>query len=134
MSYNKVILHGNLTRDVDRRVTPQGAAVASFSLAVNRTYKTSTGELKDEVSYIDCEAFASQADLIAKHFQKGSPILLDGRLKQDTWEKDGEKRHRIKVIVDSFSFVTPKNDTQAQQPTPKTKQTTQPTAEDEVPF
>ena len=110
-SYNKVILMGNLTRDVELKYTPGNQAVAKIGLAVNRKYKTKEGELKEEVTFVDCEAWGYTAENINKWFSKGKPIFLEGRLKLDQWQdKDGSNRSKLKVVVDSFEFVGSKGD------------------------
>ena len=107
-AFNKVILMGNLTRDPDLRVTPKGLSVCQFSLAVNSTYKDREGNPKEEVTFVDVDSFGKQADVIAKHLAKGRPLLIEGRLKQDTWEdKDGGKRSKLKVVLEGFQFVGP---------------------------
>jgi single-strand DNA-binding protein len=105
MNFNKVILGGRLTRDPELRFTPKKVAICALSLAVNRTYTGSDGIAKEEVAFVDVEAFAKQAETIAKHFTKGSRIHLEGRLKFDQWEKNGEKRSRLGVVLESWQFV-----------------------------
>jgi single-strand DNA-binding protein len=109
-SFNKVILAGNLTRDPELRYTPKGTAVAQFTLAVNRTWKSETGENKEEVSFIDVDAFGRQAEVIAQYMRKGRPFLVEGRLKQDSWEdkETRQKRSKLKVVLESFSFIDAK--------------------------
>lgn len=106
-SYNKVLLAGHLTRDPETRYIPNGTCVADFSLAVNRKWKTEAGELQEEVSFFNCVAFGNRAETIAKYFFKGSPIFIEGRLKQETWEdkQTGQKRQAVKVIVNGFMFM-----------------------------
>jgi len=84
-SYNKVILLGNLTRDPELRYTPKGAAVAKLGLAVNRKYTLETGESREEVTFIDIEAWSKQAELIGQYCRKGSPLFVEGRLRLDQW-------------------------------------------------
>ena len=104
-SYNKVILMGNLTRDVQLKHTAS-QAVADISIAVNRKFKTKDGQEREEVTYVDCECWGPRAEVIAKFFSKGKPIFIEGRLKLDSWEdKDGQKRSKLKVSIDSFEFV-----------------------------
>jgi single-strand DNA-binding protein len=107
-SFNKVILAGNLTRDPEMRYTPKGTAVVSFTLAVNRKWKTETGELKEEVSFIDVEAFARQAEVVAQYLKKGNPFLVEGRLRQDTWEDKNthQKQSKLRVVLEGFSFLS----------------------------
>jgi len=105
-SFNKVILMGNLTRDPELRVTPKGTAVCQIGLAVNSQYKDKDGNSREEVTFVDIDCFGRQAELIAKYMTKGRPILVEGRLKLDNWEtKEGEKRSKLKVILDNFQFV-----------------------------
>lgn len=112
MSFNKVILMGNLTRDPEVRTLPSGNAVARLGLAVNRTYNDKDGNRKEEVTFVDVDAFGKQAEVIGKFFTKGKPILVEGRLKLDQWEDktSGEKKSRLGVVLEGFSFVGGKND------------------------
>ena len=105
-SFNKVILMGNLTREPELRVTPKGLSICQFGLAVNSTYKDREGNPKEEVTFVDVDSFGKQADVIAKHLSKGRPLLVEGRLKLDTWEdKEGNKRSKLKVVLEGFQFV-----------------------------
>jgi single-strand DNA-binding protein len=106
-SYNKVILMGNLTRDPELRYTPKGTAVAKIGLAVNRQWKSESGEQKEEVTFIDVEAWGRQAEVIAQYMKKGSPLFMDGRLKLDTWEDKNTKQKvsKLRVVLENFSFV-----------------------------
>ena len=106
-NFNKVILAGNLTRDPELRYTPKGTAVAQITLALNRKWKTETGEMREEVSFIDVDAFGRQAEVIGQYLKKGRPFLVEGRLKQDTWEDKNtkQKQSKVKVILESFSFI-----------------------------
>jgi len=106
-NFNKVILAGNLTRDPELRYTPQGTAVARFTLAINRTWKGENGENKEEVSFVDVDAWSRQAEVIAQYVKKGRPLLVEGRLKQDTWEDKNthQKQSKLKVVLESFSFI-----------------------------
>ncbi len=106
-SFNKVILAGNLTRDPELRYTPRGTAVAKLGLAVNRTFKTESGESKDEVAFIDVEAFGRQAEVLSQYLRKGRPILMEGRLRYDTWDdkQSGAKRSKLSVVLESFTFL-----------------------------
>ena len=106
-SFNKVILAGNLTRDPELRYTPKGTAVAKIGLAVNRNYTTESGEKKEEVSFIDVEAWGRQAEVIGQYMKKGRPLLIEGRLKLDTWEDKNTKQKvsKLKVVLESFSFI-----------------------------
>ena len=104
---NKVMLMGNLTRDPEMKYTPKGTAIASFGIAVNRNYTTEGGEKREEVTFIDLESFGRTAEIIGEYFKKGRPIFVEGRLKLDTWDdkQSGQKRSKLRVIVDSFEFL-----------------------------
>ncbi len=106
-SFNKVILMGNLTRDPELRYTPKGTAVAKLGLAVNRVWKTETGETKEDVLFIDVEAFSRQAETIGQYLKKGSPILVEGRLRLDTWDdkQTNQKRSKILVVSENVRFL-----------------------------
>jgi single-strand DNA-binding protein len=106
-SFNKVILVGNLTRDPELRYTPKGVAIAKLGMAVNRTWRTETGETKEEVTFIDVDAFGRQAETIAQYVKKGSPLLVEGRLRLDQWDdkQTGQKRSKLGVIVEGFQFL-----------------------------
>ena len=106
-SFNKVILMGNLTRDPELRYTPKGTAIAKLGLAVNRAWKTETGETKEEVLFIDVEAFSRQAETVGQYLKKGSPILVEGRLRLDTWDdkQTNQKRSKILVLAENVKFL-----------------------------
>jgi single-strand DNA-binding protein len=107
-SFNKVILCGNLTRDPELRYTPKGMAVARIGLAVNRVYTSSEGgEKKEEVTFIDVEAWGRQAEVIGQYMKKGRPLLIEGRLRLDTWEDKNtkQKQSKLKVVLETFSFI-----------------------------
>jgi single-strand DNA-binding protein len=104
-SFNKVILLGNLTRDPEVRYTPNGIAVASFAIAVNRKYKQGD-ETKEEVSYIDIVVFGKQAESCGQYINKGDSVLIDGRLQQRRWEtEEGQKRNKLEVVAQSVNFM-----------------------------
>jgi single-strand DNA-binding protein len=103
--FNKVVLMGNLTRDPELRSIPSGQNVASFSLAVNRTWKNASGEQQEAVDYIDCNIWGKPAEIITQYMKKGSAILVSGRLQQRTWEQEGQKRSKVEVVVEDFNFV-----------------------------
>jgi single-strand DNA-binding protein len=109
-SFNKILLMGNLTRDVELRHTPSNQAVAKFGMACNRRWRTPEGEQREEVMFIDCEAWGKTAEFMSQFFQKGRPVLIEGRLKLDQWEDKETKAKRSKhvVVVESFHFVDSK--------------------------
>jgi len=108
-SFNKVILMGNLTRDPELRYTPKGQALARIGLAVSRTWRTETGEQREDVAFIDVESWGQQAETLGKYMKKGSPILIEGRLKMDQWDdkQTGQKRTKLVVVCENFRFVGP---------------------------
>ncbi|PWU13031.1 MAG: single-stranded DNA-binding protein [Verrucomicrobia bacterium] len=109
-NFNKVILAGNLTRDPELRYTPKGTAVAKFGLAINRKWKSDTGEMKEEVTFVDVEAWNRQAEVVAQYLKKGRPFLVEGRLKLDQWEDKNthQKQSKLKVVLETFSFIDTK--------------------------
>lgn len=111
-SLNKVFLIGNLTRDPELRVLPKGTAVCQFGLAVNREFKGDDGAKKEEVTFIDCEAWGKTAELVAKYLGKGSQCMVEGRLKLDEWtdKTSGQKRSRLKVVLENVQFLGSKRD------------------------
>ena len=105
-SFNKVILMGNLTRDPGLRMTPGGLAIAKFGLAMNRKYTTKDGESREEVTFVDCDAFGKSAEIITQYVKKGGALFVEGRLKLDNWEtQSGEKRSKLSVVVDNFQLM-----------------------------
>ena len=106
-NFNKVILAGNLTRDPELRYTPKGMAIAKFGLAINRTWRSEGGESKEEVTFVDIDAFGKQAETIGQYFKKGRPILIEGRLKLDQWDdkQTNQKRSRLGVVLEGFQFL-----------------------------
>ena len=106
-NFNKVIIAGNLTRDPELRYTPKGTAIARIGMAVNRTWKTETGETKEEATFVDVDAFGRQAEVIAQYMKKGRPLLVEGRLKLDQWEDKNthQKQSKLRVVLESFSFL-----------------------------
>lgn len=105
--FSKAIITGNLTRDPELRTTPNGASVCSFSVAVNRVYRDSNGEQKEDVSFIDCSAWGKLGEMISQYAKKGSGVLVSGRLDQRSWEDktSGQKRSRVEIVVEDFNFT-----------------------------
>jgi single-strand DNA-binding protein len=106
-SYNKVILLGNLTRDPELRYTPKGMATARLGLAVNRRYTAESGEVREETTFVDIDAWGKQAELISQYLRKGNPLFMEGRLKLDQWDdkNTGQKVSKLRVVLESFQFV-----------------------------
>ena len=151
-SYNKVILIGNLTRDPEVRYTPKGTAIAKIGLAVNRYWRDANGEQKEEVTFVDIDAFGKQAETLGNYMKKGRPILIEGRLRLDTWDDKAtnQKRSKLGVVLESFQFLdsrgaddgsgaprprpAPAAAAPAPTPTPPPEVEEPPPAEDDVPF
>lgn len=143
---NRVMLMGNLTRDPELRYTPSNTAVAQIGLAINHKWKDQSGEAKEEVTFIDCEAWGRTAEVLNQYVRKGNPLYVEGRLKLDMWtDKEGNKRSKLKVVVESMQFIHGKDQggapqqqqhrPPAQQPTPITGDGAfQPVDEDNIPF
>ncbi|MBC7352080.1 MAG: single-stranded DNA-binding protein [Thermogutta sp.] len=104
-SFNRVILVGNLTRDPEVRYTPSGTAVCDIGIAVNERRKSSTGEWIEEVVYVDVTLWGRTAEVAGEYLTKGSPVLIEGRLRLDTWEKEGEKRSKLRVVADRMQML-----------------------------
>lgn len=148
MAYlNKCFLIGNLTRDPELRVTPKGTSIASFGLAINRQSKNADGSHADEVTFVDIEAWGKQAELVAKYLAKGSPCMVEGRLRLDSWEDKNtqQKRSRLKVVLENVQFLgarsngTPAEVREGEQAPPDQATTApapaaNPHLEDDVPF
>lgn len=111
-SYNKVILMGNFTRDPELRFLPNNTAVCDIGLAVNDRYQNkSTGQWEDRPNFVDCTAFGRTAENISKFFGKGRPIFIEGKLRFEQWEdrQSGQKRSKLKVVIDTWQFVDSKD-------------------------
>ncbi|MCA9310489.1 MAG: single-stranded DNA-binding protein [Phycisphaerales bacterium] len=107
-SYNKVLLMGNLTRDIELRYLPNSnTAVANIGLAVNRRFRAGDGEMREETAFIDCEAFGRTAETMGQYLKKGRPVFVEGRLKLDQWQDrdSGQNRSKLKVVIESFQFI-----------------------------
>lgn len=104
-SFNRVILLGNLTRDPELRYIPSGTAVCDIGLAVNDRRKNANGEWVDETTFVDVTLWARTAEVASEYLSKGSPILIEGRLKLDTWEKDGKKNSKLRVVGERMQMV-----------------------------
>ncbi len=105
-SFNKVVLLGNLTRDPQLSYTPSQTAVVEIGLAVNRKFKKQDGSQGEEVCFVDCQMYGKRAEVINKYCKKGNPLLIEGRLKFDSWQgQDGSKRSKLRVMVENFEFI-----------------------------
>lgn len=106
-SFNKVILVGNLTRDPELRYTPKGTAIAKLGVAVNRVWTSETGEKKEETTFVDVDVFGRTAENVAQYLRKGSPLLIEGRLRLETWEdkQTNQKRSKLSVVAELIQFL-----------------------------
>mgnify|MGYP002636953692 FL=1 len=107
-SFNKVIIAGNVARDIELRHIPSGTAVADVSLAINSQWKDkNSNEKKEEVTFVECTLWGRTAELAGEYLKKGSPVLFEGRLHQESWEDktSGAKRSKLKVIVETMQFL-----------------------------
>jgi single-strand DNA-binding protein len=106
-NFNKVILVGNVTRDPELRYTPKGTAVAKLGMAVNRVWRNEAGESKEEVTFVDVDAFGKQAETLGQYVKKGRALLVEGRLKYDQWDdkQTGQKRSKLGVVLENFQFL-----------------------------
>jgi len=135
-SFNKVILMGNLTRDPELRSLPSGTTVVNFGLAVSERWKDkNTGEQREEVCFVDVDAFGRQGEVVSEYFSKGKPILVEGRLRFRQWETDsGEKRSKLSVTLDRFSFVGSRQDSEFQDGDSGTGSAIATATDDDIPF
>lgn len=111
--YNKIILIGNLTKDPELRYTPQGTPVASFRIAVNYRYKQSD-DAKQETMFIDSVVFGKQAESCSKFLNKGSAVLVEGRLQERRWESNGQQKSKFEVVAQSVRFLSRRGGAQDQ--------------------
>lgn len=106
MSINRVVLTGNLTREPESRMTASGTAVLNFGIAVNDRQKNKDGEWEDYPNFIDCTMFGNRAESLHRHLFKGCKVAIDGKLRWSQWERDGQKRNKVEVIVNDLEILT----------------------------
>ena len=137
MSINKVVLTGNLTRDPEVRRTQGGMAIMSFGIAVNeRRENKQTGEWEDYPNFVDCTMFGKRAESVSNYISKGSKVAVEGKLRYSAWEREGQKRSKLEVIVDEIEFMSRNQDGQ-QKPrnaTPQVQQAEATIYDDDIPF
>jgi len=109
-NFNQVTLMGNLTRDPNLKYTTNQTPVVEFGMAVNHTFKKSDGSQGEEVCFVECQMYGKRAEVVSKYFSKGSQIFVQGRLKLEQWEKDGEPKSRIRVLAERFEFIGKRED------------------------
>ena len=107
MSINRVNISGNLTRDPELRMTSGGTQVLSFGVAVNdRRRNPQTGEWEDYPNFVDCTMFGARAEAVSRYLSKGSKVAIEGKLRYSSWERDGQRRSKLEVIVDEIEFLS----------------------------
>ena len=107
MSINRCILSGNLTRDPELRSTAGGTSILSFSIAVNdRRKNNQTGEWEDYPNFVDCTMFGARAEAVGRFLAKGNKVAIEGKLRYSSWEKDGQRRSKLEVVVDEIEFMS----------------------------
>lgn len=136
-SFNKVILIGNLTRDVELKYLPKGTPVCNLSMAVNRRWKTEAGEEKEDVYFAECKAFGKQAETLAQYVRKGHPLLVEGRLTREEWDdkKTGDKRSTTRIMIETFQFLKGRDEGDAPAPRAQAPAAPKPDLDaDDLPF
>lgn len=139
-SLNRVVLVGNLTRDIDLRSTPSGKSVTTLRIAVNRRWKKESGETVDNADYFNVVAWGKLAELCNEYIGKGSPIAVDGRLQSRSWEtQEGQKRATVEVVAENIQFLgQPRGSTRAETPEVEVNQVQQSqdisTDNEDIPF
>ena len=133
---NLTILLGNATRDPELRYTPKGTACAEIGLAINRKFRTESGELREEVTFVDVTFWGKQAETINSYVTKGQPIYIEGRLATDNWEdkQTGQKRSKLRVVAEKFQFLSKSSPKPSDSPTPESPDTPPTHDEDGIPF
>lgn len=109
MSINRVTISGNLTRDPEMRSTQSGMNILNFGMAVNdRRRNSQTGEWEDYANFVDCVLFGNRADFLSRTLRKGTKVVVEGKLRYSSWERDGQRRSKLEVVVDDLDFITPR--------------------------
>lgn len=106
MSINRVVISGNLTRDPEMRATAGGMQVMTFGVAVNDRRRNASGEWEDYPNFVDCVMFGTRAEALSRFLSKGTKVALEGKLRYSQWERDGQKRSKLEVIVDDVEFMS----------------------------
>lgn len=109
MSINRVVISGNLTRDPEMRQSQSGMGILTFGMAVNdRRRNQQTGEWEDYANFVDCVLFGNRADYLSRTLRKGTKVVVEGKLRYSSWERDGQRRSKLEVVVDDLDFVSPR--------------------------
>lgn len=109
MSINRVVITGNLTRDAELRTTSSGTSVLSMGVAVNDRRRNAQGEWEDYANFVDCTMFGTRAEKLSQYLKKGLKVAIEGRLRWSQWERDGQKRSKLEVLVDDLEFMSNRN-------------------------
>ncbi len=117
MSINRVVISGNLTRDPEIRSTQSGMNILTFGMAVNdRRRNAQTGEWEDYANFVDCVLFGNRAEFLSRTLRKGTKVVVEGKLRYSSWERDGQRRSKLEVVVDDVDFVSPRQQQGGYQP------------------
>lgn len=117
MSINRVNISGNLTRDPELRSTTSGTQVLTFGVAVNdRRRNPQTGDWEDVPNFVDCVVFGARAEALSRFLSKGSKVAIEGKLRYSSWERDGQRRSKLEVVVDDLEFMSPRGQSQGSAP------------------
>ncbi|MDA1049047.1 MAG: single-stranded DNA-binding protein [Planctomycetota bacterium] len=109
-NFNRVILMGNITRDIELKYTQSGLAVTEIGMAINDKRKNANGEFVDDTVFVDVTLWGRTAEIASEYLAKGSPIFIEGRLKYETWETDGQKKSKLRVVGERLQFIGPRGD------------------------
>jgi single-strand DNA-binding protein len=109
-SFNRVILMGNVTRDIELKYLQSGTAVTEIGMAMNDRRKTQSGEWVDDPVFVDVTLWGRTAEIASEYLSKGSPVFIEGRLKLDTWETDGQKKSKLRVVGERLQLIGPRGD------------------------
>lgn len=134
LNLNQVTLAGHLTRDPEVKTLAGNKTVANFGLATNRRWKKADGTIAEETTFVDIDAWGKTAENAGKYLTKGSPVHIDGRLKLESWEKDGVKHSKLKVVAETINFLSTKKPAQPQEAAPADTLPTVAGKDDEPPF
>lgn len=133
MAINAVAISGNLTRDMEVRATASGMSIGRFGVAVNDRRKNQSGEWEDYANFIDCVMFGRRAESLEQYLAKGTKVAVEGRLHYSAWEKDGQKRSKLEVVVDELEFLS-RGDGQQRKSQPVTREQYDAYSDADIPF
>lgn len=131
---NKALLIGRLGKDPETRYTQSGLAISSFSIATSEKFKNKSGEMEERTEWHNCTAFGKQAETIERYLKKGSQVYVEGQIRTEKYDKDGQTRYSTKIIVSGFQFLDSKPSSQQTAPEPANYPPTQQGSDDDIPF